>query len=109
MTTRNHNHDDEDNSLSINVGLSEDEKRELEQMIGEFQNESSSAQPDLNSMQQQMETLNKRMAHLTSMVITIDRSLKPLSEVIRLTLEKCDLLNQRINTIIDSIRTGEPL
>lgn len=108
MTT--HNEEQEgDHPTSFNMGLSDEEKKDLEQMIGEFQQDGSPDNLDLNSIQQQIETLNKRMAYLTSMFITIDKSLKPLSEVMRLTLEKCELLNQRINTIIEAIRTGEPL
>lgn len=106
-------HDDdlsEDNTpLPIPMGLSNDEKQDLEQMIGEFQKNKDSPPDDIVTIQKQIETINKRMAYLTSMFMTIDRSLKPLSEVVRLTLEKCDLLNQRINTIIDSLRSGEPL
>lgn len=93
----------------IRMGLSDEEKQDLEQMIGEFRQNKGSTPDDIETMQKQIETINKRMAYLTSMFMTIDRSLKPLSEVVRLTLEKCDLLNQRINTIIDSLRSGEPL
>lgn len=108
MTT--HNEEKEgDHSTPFNMGLSDEEKKDLEQMIGEFQQDRNPDNLDLDAIQQQIETLNKRMAYLTSMFITIDKSLKPLSEVMRLTLEKCELLNQRINTIIESIRTGEPL
>jgi hypothetical protein len=99
------------NSANINIGLSEEEKRDLETMIGEFQMERTASEPvtDMVAVQKQIEAINKRMAYLTNMFLTIDRRLKPLYETIRLTFEKSELLNQRINALIESMRTGDPL
>jgi hypothetical protein len=96
---------------NINIGLSKEEKRDLERMIGEFQKERAVIDPvtDIATVQGQIEAMNQRMAYLTNMFLTIDRRLKPLYETIRLTFEKSELLNQRINALIESIRTGEPL
>ena len=98
-------------NLDISFGLSEEEKRDLEQMIGEFQKERATAVPttDPIAIQTQLDAMNKRMAYLTNMFLTLDRRIKPLYEVIRLTFEKSELLNQRINTLIESIRSGDPL
>jgi hypothetical protein len=98
-------------SANINIGLSEDEKRDLETMIGKFQMERTVADPtmDMATVQKQIETINKRMEYLSNMFLTIDRRLKPLYEIIRMTFEKSELLNQRINALIESIRTGDPL
>jgi uncharacterized coiled-coil DUF342 family protein len=95
----------------INIGLSEEEKRDLETMIGEFQTERTASDPmvDMVAVQKQIEAINKRMEYLSNMFLTIDRRLKPLYEIIRMTFEKSELLNQRINALIESIRTGEPL
>ena len=95
--------------FSLNMGLSEEERRDLERMIGEFQQARPHTETDIESIQKQIEEMNKRMAYLTNMFLTIDRRMRPLYEVIRLTFEKSEILNQRINTIIDAIRTGEPL
>ena len=43
------------------------------------------------------------------MFLNLDRRIKPLYETIRLTYQKSEILNQRINALIDSIRMGEPL
>ena len=91
------------------MGLSEEERRDVEKMIGEFQQARSHAEPDMVSIQKQIEAINKRMAYLTRMFLTIDRRMKPMYEIIRLTFEKSEILNQRVNTIIESLRTGEPL
>ena len=97
--------------FDFDIGLSEEEKNDLEAMIGEFRKtrESSPKPLDLGSLQKQIESMNKRLAYLTTMLLTLDRRMKPLYEVIRLTFEKSELLNQRINAIIDSLRSGEPL
>ena len=98
-------------SANINIGLSEEEKRDLETMIGEFQKErgASDSVIDMAAVQKQIEAINKRMEYLSNMFLTIDRRLKPLYEIIRMTFEKSELLNQRINALIESIRTGDPL
>lgn len=95
----------------ISFGLSEEEKNDLEQMIGEFQKDRSASMPitDPAVMQRQIDAINKRMAHLTNMFLTLDRRIKPIYEIVRLTFEKSELLNQRINTLIESIRSGDPL
>ncbi len=91
------------------VELSDEEQNDLSQMIGDFQRAQATKYQDLTSLQQQVETLNQRLAYLTAMFLTIDRRLKPLYEILQLTLEKGDVLDQRINTIIDSLRSGKPL
>ena len=97
--------------LEFNIVLSDEEKNDLEEMIGNFQKERSSAQPvaDFETIQQQIDTINQRLANLSNMFLNIDRRIQPLYETIRLTYQKSEVLNQRINTLIDSIRMGEPL
>ena len=97
--------------FDFNIGLSEDEKRDLERMIGEFQKEKalSHESTDLVSVQKQIEAINKRLVYLTTMFLAIDKRMQPLFETVRLTFEKSELLNQRINAIIDSLRSGGSL
>ena len=98
-------------SFEFNIGLSEEEKHDLEQMIGDFQSErhADPSKTDMASIQKQIDAINKRLAYLTSMFLTIDRRMKPLYETVRLTFQKSELINQRINAIIDSLRSGDPL
>lgn len=97
--------------FQLDIGLSEEEKLDLENMIGEFQKNRNqlNSRADLESMQKQIEAMNQRLAYLTTMFLALDRRMKPLYEIIRLTFEKSELLNQRINTIIETLRSGEPL
>jgi hypothetical protein len=96
---------------NINIGLSEEEKHDLETMIGQFQMERSASDPvtDIATVQKQIEAINNRMEYLSNMFLTIDRRMKPLYEIVRLTFEKSELLDRRINALIASIRTGDPL
>ena len=99
-------------AFDISVGLSEEEKRDLEKMIGDFQKESTrTAHPDQDvaSIQKQIDAINKRLAYLTSMFLTLDKRMAPMYEIMRLTVKKSEILNQRINAIIESLRSGEPL
>lgn len=98
-------------SFEFNVGLSDEEKNDLSQMIGEFQKERANVAPgdDVATLQQQIDTINDRMAKITNMMLRFDQQIKPLYETIRLTYQKSEILNHRIDKLIDAIRTGEPL
>jgi uncharacterized coiled-coil DUF342 family protein len=98
-------------ALDFNIGLSEQEKRDLEQLIGEFQTERSCNAPANNiaEIQNQIDAINKRLAFLTNMFLTLDRRIKPLYETIRLNYQKSEILNQRISILIESMRTGESI
>ncbi|MFZ1983196.1 MAG: hypothetical protein WAU91_02210 [Desulfatitalea sp.] len=99
----------DDLPVAFSMGLSDEEKHDLEVMIEEFQQTKAASEQDLTALQQQIETLNQRMAYLTAMFLTIDRRMKPLYEIVHLTLQKGEILNQRIDTIIDSMRFRKPL
>lgn len=103
---------DEKNPLVINPGLSKAEKDDLEKMIGQFRQEQKKAcdEPvDPEAMQKQIEAINKRLAYLTKMFLTLDKRMQPLFETIRLTCQKSAILNQRIDAIIEALRNGEEL
>lgn len=97
-------------SFEFSLGLSEEEKRDLEIMIADFQKDCtrlSGAGPGADPIQEQLDALSKRLAELTRMLLTLDRRMKPLYEIIRLTYKKSEILNERINMIIESIGSGE--
>jgi hypothetical protein len=97
--------------FELNIGLSEEEKDDLEEMIGQFQKGRCGTRPpdDFETIQAQIDAINQRLANLSNMFLNLDRRIKPLYETIRLTYQKSEILNQRINTLIDSIRMGERL
>lgn len=101
----------EQTGFEISLGLSEEEKHDLEKMIGDFQKERVKTDNAYNntSVQEQIDAINKRLAYLTSMFLTLDKRMAPLYETIRLTVQKSEILNQRINTLIESFRSGETI
>jgi hypothetical protein len=98
-------------TFDFNIGLSDQEKHDLEQLINEFETERSQSAPidNISEIQKQIDVINKRLAYLTNMFLTLDRRIKPLYETIRLNYQKSEILNQRISILIESIRTGESL
>jgi hypothetical protein len=100
-----------DPTLNLNMGLSEQEKRDLEHMISEFQSERTQRIPldGIAEILKQIDTINKRLAYLTNMFLTLDRRIKPLYEITRLNYQKSEILNQRISILIESIHAGESL
>ena len=93
------------------VGLSEAEKDDLEKMIGEFRRQrpkndhGEAGQP----IQAQIDSLTRRLADLSQMVLTIDRQMAPLVEVMRLSRKKSELLNQRLDAAIAALKKGRML
>jgi len=93
------------------IGLSEAEKDDLEKMIAEFHRHrpedtlGEAGEP----IQDQVDRLTRRVADLTQMVLTIDRQMAPLVEVIRLSHQKSELLNQRLDAVIVALKKGRML
>ena len=93
------------------IGLTEAEKNDLEKMIGEFRRQGSPdpASDDREPLQDQLKRINRKLADLSEMVLRIDRRLEPLAEVIRLSHQKSDLLNRRLDAVIDALKKGRQL
>jgi len=96
---------------AFTTGLSEAEKDDLEKMIGAFRRQ---GRPDpatvaREPLQDQLDRINRRLADLTEMILRIDRRLEPLVEVIRLSHQKSDLLNRRLDAVIDALKKGRLL
>jgi hypothetical protein len=88
--------------------LSEAEKQDLEKMIGEFRQKRPAEGQSATSgpHQAQLDSVTRRLADLTEMVLSIDRQLAPLAEIIRLSHKKSELLSQRLDTVIAALKKG---
>ena len=93
------------------VGLTEAEKDDLEKMIGEFRRQGTPAvlADDREPLQDQLDRITQKLADLTEMFLRIDRRLEPLAEVIRLSHQKSELLNRRLDAVIDALKKGRLL
>ncbi|MEE4112737.1 MAG: hypothetical protein V2I40_07975 [Desulfobacteraceae bacterium] len=93
---------------ALPADLSEAEKGDLEKMIGEFrhnrlQDASGEAREPL---QAQVDRLIHRLADLSEWVLATDRQMAAMAEVMRLSHQKSELLNQRLDTVIAALKKG---
>jgi hypothetical protein len=88
--------------------LSEAEKQDLEKMIGEFRQErpTEGLSETRGSNRAQLDSVTRRLGDLTEMVLSIDRQLAPLAEIVRLSHKKSELLSQRLDTVIAALKKG---
>lgn len=93
------------------AGLSEAEKDDLEKMIGEFRRDRPQDDPGQTRepIQDQVERLTRSLADLSEWVLTTDRQMAALVEVVRLSHQKSELLNQRLDAVIAALKKGRML
>ena len=96
---------------ALDTGLSEAEKNDLEKMIGEFRRDRSQDAPGeaRAPIQAQVDRLTRRLADLSEWILTTDRRMAALMEVIRLSHQKSELLNQRLDAVITALKKGRML
>ncbi len=93
----------------INIGLSVAEKNDLEKLIGEFsagQNKGSVGN-SVEEIQKQLAAMKKLLARHGEMLMKFDSRMKAFYEIIRLTHEKSEIMNDRINTVIETIKESK--
>ena len=90
----------------LNVGLSEEEKADLENMIKAFKEERETDISELSvaEMQAKLAAMNDRMIQMGESILKFDRRMKSFHEIIRLFFQKGEIMNERIGYIIESMR-----
>ena len=98
---------------TFTVGLSEAEKNDLEKMIGEFRRDrlkyADTSGETREPIQAQVDRLSRRLADLSEWVLTTDRQMAALVEVMRLSYQKSEMLNQRLDAVIAALKKGRIL
>lgn len=86
----------------IVVGLSKEEKEDLEEMITSFRKEQSSGplDPGDKNVQQQIVSMSENLADFGDMLLKYDDKMKSFYKIIRLFCQKDDIFNQRVDAII---------
>ncbi|MFO7554108.1 MAG: hypothetical protein R6W88_02790 [Desulfobacterales bacterium] len=90
----------------IIVGLSDDEKNDLEKMISAFR-EKQSTQPDgtaAEDVQQQILSMSENLAHYGDILLKFDAKIKLLHGILHLSDEKNRIMSQRIDAIIELLK-----
>ncbi|MGA6924739.1 MAG: hypothetical protein WBY88_03595 [Desulfosarcina sp.] len=88
------------------AGLSEAQKRNSEiDAINPHRTVTPSATTQ-TPIQIQLDSITQRLADLTEIVLRLDRQISPLVEIVRLSHRKSELLNQRLESVIDALKKG---
>jgi hypothetical protein len=100
-----------ENQTEINVGLSDGEKKDLEELITSFKEKQSSAPPDPSAedVQNQIKSMSAELAHFGEVLLKFDAKMKSFYEILRLSHKKSEIMNQRIDTIIETIKDRKDL
>ena len=94
---------------ALNVGLSDEEKEDLEKLIKGLKQDQSNVQSGatLEDTQQQVKSTMENLTQLVEMLLKFDTKMRSLYEIVRLSYQKSDMMNKRIDAIIESIKGGK--
>lgn len=90
----------------IIVGLSDDEKNDLEKMISAFR-EKQSVQPDgtaSEDVQEQLLSMSENLANYGDILLKFDAKIKLLHGILRLSDKKNRILGHRIDAVIELLK-----
>jgi hypothetical protein len=96
----------DENQIEINVGLSDGEKRDLEKLMTAFREKESSTPPDPSSedIHSQIKSMDAKLAQFGDILLKFDTKMKSFYEILLLSYKKSEMMNQRIDTIIEIIK-----
>ena len=96
----------EEAQTEIIIGLSDEEKEDLEELIKTIKEDQSvELRSSTNEdVQKQIRSISANLAHLGDMLLKIDDKMKSFYEIIRLSCKKDEMLNKRIDAIIEIMR-----
>jgi len=95
--------------MDLNIGLSEEEKKDLEKLIGVFKDEkfsvSLNAAPE--DLQKQITFLKEKINRMSLVLLDLDKKMHSLYEIVRLFYRKTEVMNERINDVIKLVKTDK--
>ena len=91
---------------AIDVGLSDEEKADLEKLITGLKQDPSEAQPGASSeeLQKQVQSMTENLTQLVEMLLKFDTKIRVLYDIVRLSHQKSDMMNRRIDALIESVK-----
>ncbi|HPE07056.1 MAG TPA: hypothetical protein P5347_03690 [Smithellaceae bacterium] len=95
--------------MSWDVGLADEERKDLENLIEAFQVDRSSTSPQEKpeELQKQMTAMKEKMTLMSAMLLDLDKKTRSLYEVLRLFHKKTEVMNQRISDVAKLINIGK--
>ncbi len=91
-------------------GLSDEERGDLEKLIKGFNEDTSGGVSTavVEKLQKQIKLTEKRMVKLGKMALANDKRLKSCYKIMRLQQKKAEIMNQRIDALVDALNNGKP-
>ena len=101
----------DENQTELIVGLSDEEKNELEELITSFKEKEPSAPPDSSAeeVHNQINSMGAKLAHFGEVLLKFDAKMKSFYKILRLSHKKSEIMNQRIDRIIEIIKDSKNL
>jgi len=95
--------------MSWDVGLADEERKDLENLIEAFQADRSSTSPQdkPEELQKQITAMKEKMTLMSAMLLDLDKKTRSLYEVLRLFHKKTEVMNQRISDVAKLINIGK--
>ncbi|MBW2557533.1 MAG: hypothetical protein JRD69_01620 [Deltaproteobacteria bacterium] len=92
----------------LNIGLSEEERDDLETLIKSLREDKHATGPDvsLDEFRRYVETMVENVVCLSDMMLKYDDRIKMLYEILRLSHKKSEAINNRITAITEYL-TGK--
>jgi len=90
----------------LNIGLSEEERDDLEILIKSFRDGDGMlpADPSPAAVSRYIETMTENVARLSEMVLKFDSRIKTFYEILKLSHQKSENMDERINIIVKYIK-----
>lgn len=94
----------------LNVGLSDEEKKDLEKLINTFREKESSVplNESEDDVRSQITSMSAKLAKFGEILLKFDTKIKSFYEILLLFYKKGEMMNQRIDTIIEIMNNKNP-
>ena len=95
--------------MSWDVGLGDEERKDLENLIDTFQADRSptSRHEKPEELQKQITVMQEKMTLMSAMLLDLDKKTRSLYEVLRLFHKKTEVMNQRISEVVRLVNIRE--
>jgi hypothetical protein len=95
--------------MNLNIGLAEEERKDLENLIDVFKEDPFSSSPHTapEELQKQIAIMKEKMTCMSAILLDIDKKMRSLYEVVRLFHRKTEVMNQRINDVVNLVKIGK--
>ena len=86
----------------FDLGLSDEEKTDLENMISDFSADRSAMPTTVSdeNIRESVDTLNEKFSQMSEIVLKINKRIDAFYEIIQLLHQKSEVMNKRIDSVV---------